>query len=100
MKVWYRIYMVEPPRECSSRNEDLEFRDYFGDALHTVRSLKARMKIEIERISAPVMGFVFVEDVPAIMIRANGTVRILERYSDIRDELLESAGLMESQPAA
>jgi hypothetical protein len=92
MKVYYRIYTVEPPKECSSRSEELDFKDYFGDALHTLRSLVARMKIESERLKTPVMGFVFVENMPAAMIRANGVIRILEKYSDIQDELLESIG--------
>jgi hypothetical protein len=84
---------VDPPKECSVRFEPLEFRDYFGDALHTVRSLKARISIEGSRLKTPVIGFVFVENVPAVLIRSNGTVRILARFSDIREELLELIGL-------
>jgi hypothetical protein len=87
MFVEYHLFRTRPLEKCFFDSEEASVPFGAQEMLHIVYRLWARILGEAKKAKIPIQGYAFVDKVPAVLIRSDGSIHLLERYRRARNEM-------------
>jgi hypothetical protein len=86
----YHLFRTKPLEKCFFEKETVVDTDSILEALHVIGGLRSRIANLVQKMRIPIQGYAFVDRVPAVLIRADGTIFLFERYLDNREKILKA----------
>jgi hypothetical protein len=77
----YHLFRTKPLEKCHGDIEEAQLPNDVDEAVHVVSNLRSRIVAETQKSNESVMGYAYVDKKPAVLIRADGSLHLLERYS-------------------